>query len=88
MGTHGPGGGLPRKPNTSHLDDILPDISKRKQNKDVEKPKLDNARQLRGRYFIEPDDEEFKLLLVLLMPTRAQDQWFKELYTCFGGFWN
>ena len=27
----------------------------------IEKPKLDNARQLRGMYFIKPDDEEFKL---------------------------
>ena len=26
----------------------------------IEKPKLDNARQLRGIFFIEPDDEEFK----------------------------
>ena len=26
-----------------------------------EKPKLDNARQLRGIFFIEPNDEEFKL---------------------------
>ena len=26
----------------------------------IEKPKLDNARQLRGIFFIEPDDDEFK----------------------------
>ena len=25
--------------------------------------KLDNARQLRGKYFIEPHDEEFKLII-------------------------
>ena len=25
-----------------------------------EKPKLDNARKLRGRYFIDPEDQEFK----------------------------
>ena len=29
----------------------------------IEKPKLDNARQLRGKNFIEPDDEEFKLIM-------------------------
>ena len=33
---------------------------KRKQTWAIEKPKLDNARQLRGIFFIEPDDEEFK----------------------------
>ena len=26
----------------------------------IEKPKLDNARSLRGIYFIDPKDEEFK----------------------------
>ena len=34
---------------------------KAKQRWAIEKPKLDNARQLRGMYFIEPNDEEFKL---------------------------
>ena len=40
----------------------LSDAAKRKakQNWIIEKPKLDNARQLRGIFFIEPDDEEFK----------------------------
>ena len=38
---------------------------KRKRNKNglSRKPKLDNARQLRGIYFIEPDDEEFMLIM-------------------------
>ena len=36
---------------------------KAKQRGAIEKPKLDNARQLRGAYFIEPDDEEFKLII-------------------------
>ena len=31
-----------------------------KQKWPIEKPKLDNARQLRGIFFIEPEDEEFK----------------------------
>ena len=26
----------------------------------MEKPKLDNARRLRGIYFIDPEDKEFK----------------------------
>ena len=34
---------------------------KAKQRWAIEKPKLDNARQLRGTFFIEPNDEEFKL---------------------------
>ena len=36
---------------------------KAKQRWAIEKPKLDNARQLRGIYFIEPNDEEFKLII-------------------------
>ena len=31
-----------------------------KQQWAIEKPKLDNARKLRGIYFIDPDDKEFK----------------------------
>ena len=37
--------------------------SKAKQKWAIEKPKLDNARQLRGIFFIEPNDEEFKLAM-------------------------
>ena len=38
------------------------DASKRKekQTSAIEKPKLDNARRLRGIFFVESDDEEFK----------------------------
>ena len=40
----------------------MSDASKRKENQKwtIEKPKLDNARNLRGIYFIDPEDEEFK----------------------------
>ena len=40
----------------------MSDASKRKEKQKwaSEKPKLDNARHLRGIFFIEPDDEEFK----------------------------
>ena len=31
-----------------------------KQKRAIQKPKLDNARRLRGIYFIDPADEEFK----------------------------
>ena len=34
--------------------------SKAKQKWAIEKPKLDNARRLRGIFFIEPNDGEFK----------------------------
>ena len=36
---------------------------KAKQKWAIETPKLDNARQLRGIFFIEPNDEEFKLTM-------------------------
>ena len=40
----------------------MSDASKRKAKRKriIEKPKLDNARRLRGIFFIEPDAEEFK----------------------------
>ena len=43
----------------------MSDASKRKekQKSAVEKPKLDNARQLRGIYFIDLDAEEFKRIM-------------------------
>ena len=34
-----------------------------KQQWAIEKPKLDIARRLRGIYFIDPDDEEFKNIM-------------------------
>ena len=37
--------------------------SKAKQKWAIEKPKIDNARQLRRIFFIEPNDEEFKLTM-------------------------
>ena len=43
----------------------MSDASKRKkkQKRAIEKPKLDNARRLRGIYFVNLDDEEFKLTM-------------------------
>ena len=40
----------------------MPEASKRKEKQKwaIEKPKLDNAGKLRGIYFIDPADEEFK----------------------------
>ena len=58
-----------RKQTTSRPDNVWPDMWKHmsdaakcnaKQRWAIEKPKLDDARQLRGIFFIEPDDEEFK----------------------------
>ena len=58
-----------RKQTTSRPDNVWPDVwnhmsdaakRKAKQKWIIEKPKLDNARQLRGIFFIEPDDEEFR----------------------------
>ena len=43
----------------------MSDAAKKKVNQKwtIEKPKLDSARQLRGMFFIEPNDEEFKLII-------------------------
>ena len=43
----------------------MSDASKRKakQKWAIEKPKLDNAKRLRGIFVIDPDDEEFKLTM-------------------------
>ena len=63
---------LTRKQITSRPKDIWPDTwtrmsdaatKKAKQRWAIEKPKLYNARQLRGIYFITPDEEEFKLII-------------------------
>ena len=43
---------------TKHMSDAPK--RKAKQKWTIEKPKLDNARQLRGIFFVEPDDEEIK----------------------------
>ena len=60
---------LTRKQTTSRPDKTRPEMWKRmsdaskrreKQKWTIEKPKLCNARRLRGIYFIDPDDEEFK----------------------------
>ena len=62
---------LTRKQITSRPDNVWQDMwkhmsdaakKKAKQRWAVEKPKLDNARQLHGIFFIEPNDEEFKLM--------------------------
>ena len=45
----------------THISDAAK--KKAKQRWAIEKPKLDNAGQLRGIFFIEPNDEEFKLTI-------------------------
>ena len=63
---------LTRKETTSRPDNVWPDMwtrksdavkKKAKQRWAIEKPKLDSATQLRGIFFIEPNDEEFKLTI-------------------------
>ena len=63
---------LTRKQTTSRPDSLWPEIwkdmseastRKEKQKWAIEKPKLDNARRLRGIYFIDHEDEEFKLTM-------------------------
>ena len=64
---------LTRKQTTSRPDKVWPDVwkhmsdaSKRKEKQKwaIEKPKLDNARRLRGIYFIDSEDEEFKITMI------------------------
>ena len=63
------GGRLTRKQLKSRPDHLWPDLwtklgrnaqLKERQKWSHEKPKLDNARKLRGIYFIDPEDKEFK----------------------------
>ena len=63
---------LTRKQTTSRPDNVWQDMwkhmsdaakKKAKQRWIIEKPKLDNARQLTGIFFIERNDEEFKLTM-------------------------
>ena len=63
---------LTRKQKTSRPDDVWADMwkfmsgaekNRAKQRWAIEKPKLVNARQLRGIFFIEPNVEEFKLTI-------------------------
>ena len=70
MGTHGPGRDL--RGNKQPLIQTMYGpicgsmclmLQKAKQRWAIEKAKLDNARQLRGIFFIEPNDEEFKLTM-------------------------
>ena len=70
MGTHGPGGDLQENKQPlawTMYGQICGRIclmqrkKKAKQRWAIEKPKLDNARQLRGIFFIELNDEEFML---------------------------
>ena len=126
MDTHGAGWDLQEIKKTSRLDDICPEMrtrvsdaakKKAKQRWTIEKSKFDNARQLKGIFFIQtmkksssqskPLEESLKFRCqqqcrakyqeravgrptailgntrqdFLLMPTRAQDQGSKELYT-------
>ena len=57
----------------------MSDASKRKEKQKwaIEKPKLENARRLRGIFFIDPDDEEFKRIIEILVESwkfRCQQQ--------------
>ena len=69
MDFHGLGGDIRGKQTTSRPENVCPDVwkhvsdaakKKAKQRWAIQKPKLENARQLRGIFFFEPDDEEFK----------------------------
>ena len=61
---------------TTRADHVWPEVwtkvgeaaqNREKQERKNEKPKLDNARSLRGIYFTDPDDQEYKEILERLM---------------------
>ena len=61
----------------------ISDASKRKEKQKwaIEKPKLENARRLRGLYFIDPDDIEFMRKMKILVESwkfRCQQQCLVE----------
>ena len=72
MGTHGPERDCQENKRLQGPDNVWPDmwthmsdaaIKRAKRRWTIEEPKLDNARQLRGIFLIEQNDEEFKLTI-------------------------
>ena len=68
----GLGGGLTKRQATSRPDHLWPEFwrglarnakLREKHKWAIEKPKLENARRLRGIYFIDPEDKEFKEII-------------------------
>ena len=56
---------------------------KEKQKWAIGKPKLDNARRIRGIYFIDPEDEEFKRTMKMHIESwkfRCQQQCLVKLH--------
>ena len=62
----------------------MSDASQRKDKQKwaIEKPKLDNARRLRGVYFIDPADAESK---EIVKKTRGEGGKFRCQQQCFAG---
>ena len=62
----------------------MSEASKRKEKQKwaIEKPKFDNARRLRGIYFIDPADEEFKDIAKM----RIESCKFRCQPQCFANF--
>ena len=68
---------LTKREATSRPDHLWPELwtklgrnakLREKQKWSNEKPKLENARRLRGIYFIDPEDMEFKEIMWILLP--------------------
>ena len=98
MDIHGLGGRLTRKQTTSKPDSSWPEIWKdmseaskprEKQKWAIEKPKLDSVGKLRGIYFCDPADEEFKDIMknarrklevpmIAAMPCRTRREEYRE----------
>ena len=75
---------LTRKQLTSRPDHLWPEICKsmrknaklkEKQKWSNEKPQLDNARELRGIYFIDPEDTELKETISRMLARSWKQQW-------------
>ena len=82
----GSGGRLTKVQATTGPDNVRPEVwtqigkaaqKREKQEWANEKSKLDNARRLRGIYFIDPDDEEYKEILT---PKKTRGENWKDLW--------
>ena len=59
--------------------DLYRTISKEKLKWSNEKPKLDNARRLRGIYWLDPEDKEFKETIKCSQEIGKADGYFYAL---------
>ena len=79
---------------TTRPDHVWPEVwtklgkaaqNREKQEWAKEKPKLDNARKMRGIYFIDPDDEEYQEILNNARKKTGKNLWLQHHELCTRG---